>query len=61
MNTTLTLLPFNILEAAIQPAHQFAHHFFDCNSYYKYTVLTRFEFLIFKQYQNQRKRMHKDF
>jgi hypothetical protein len=28
MNTTLTLLFFDILEAAIQLAHQFAHHFF---------------------------------
>gem|GEM_PF-6322382 len=32
-NTTLILLLFNIFEAAIQLAHQFAHHFFDCNSY----------------------------
>lgn len=40
MNTTLTLLLVNILEAAFQLAHQFAHHFFDCNSYYKYTILT---------------------
>lgn len=32
MNVTLILLPFNNLEAALQLAHQFAHHFFDCNS-----------------------------
>ena len=32
MNVTPTLLFFNILEAAIKLAHQFAHHFFDCNS-----------------------------
>ena len=52
MNTALTLLYFNILEAALQLAHQFAHHFFDCNSYCKYTVLTCFEFLIFKLLMN---------
>ena len=52
MNVPLTLLYFNILEAALQLAHQFAHHFFDCNSYYKYTVLICFEFLIFKLLMN---------
>lgn len=49
MNTTLTLLLFNILEAALQLAHQFAHRFFDCNSYYKYTVLMCIEFLILQE------------
>ena len=46
MNVPLTLLYFNILEAALQLAHQFAHHFFDCNSYYKDTVLTGFSSFI---------------
>lgn len=48
MNTTLTPLLFNILEAALQLAHQFAHHFFDCNSFIKYTVLVALEFGYFK-------------
>jgi hypothetical protein len=39
MNTTHTLLLFNILEAALQLAHQFAHHFFDCNSFLQIYVL----------------------
>ena len=32
MNTTLSLLLFNILEAALSLTHQLTHHFFDCNS-----------------------------
>ena len=49
MNTTFTVLLFNILEAALLLAHQFAHRFFDCNSYDKYTVLRGFDFLNFNE------------
>lgn len=39
MNTTLTLLYFNILEAALSLTHQLTHHFFDCNSLSKIRIL----------------------
>ena len=49
MNVAPTPLHLNILEAAFTTTHQFAHHFFDCNSYYKYTVLMCIEFLILQE------------
>jgi len=41
MNLTPTLLYFNILEAALTLAHQFAHRFFDCNSLQIYAFAVR--------------------